>query len=87
MKTTPINTDLQAKLQQFFQLGLQLGCPRDQLFNFSHAGLILQPKQLAASVAARLCDQPGGPTAIGFGGARGGGKTHWLFCQMGADDC
>jgi phage terminase large subunit len=27
------------------------------------------------------------PTAVGYGGARGGGKSHWLLAQMGADDC
>lgn len=37
--------------------------------------------------AARCCDRSGGPTAVGFGGARGGGKSHWLLAQMGADDC
>src|SRR6478609_964038 len=77
----------QDKLKQFFQTGLQQGCPRDQLQNFAQAGIVLQPRQLAASAAARLCDQPDGPKAIGYGGARGGGKTHWLFAQMGADDC
>jgi hypothetical protein len=25
--------------------------------------------------------------SIGYGGARGGGKSHWLLAQMGADDC
>ncbi|HWQ92757.1 MAG TPA: terminase family protein, partial [Clostridia bacterium] len=25
--------------------------------------------------------------AMGYGGARGGGKSHWLLAQMGADDC
>ena len=39
------------------------------------------------SAAARLCDQADGPTAVGYGGARGGGKSHWLLAQMGADDC
>ena len=34
-----------------------------------------------------LCDAPDGPMAIGYGGARGGGKSHWLLAQMGADDC
>src|SRR5689334_23705727 len=75
----------QGKLKQFFQLGLQHGCPKDQLLNFSSAGAILQSKQLAASAAARLCDRPDGPTALGFGGARGGGKSFWLLAQMGAD--
>jgi hypothetical protein len=49
--------------------------------------VVLQPRQLAASAAARLCDAPDGPTAVGYGGARGGGKSHWLLAQMGADDC
>ena len=40
-----------------------------------------------ASAAARLCDQADGPSAVGYGGARGGGKSHWLLAQMGADDC
>jgi len=79
--------DCQERLKRFFQLGLQHGCPRDQLLNFSHAGIILQERQLAASAAARRCDQPGGPLAVGYGGARGGGKTHWLLAQLGADDC
>jgi hypothetical protein len=63
------------------------GCPLDQLLNFGRAGITLQHRQLAASAAARLCDRPDGPTAIGYGGARGGGKSHWLLAQMGADDC
>ena len=63
------------------------GCPMDQTRNFVAAELWLQERQLAASAAARLCDQPDGPTAVGFGGARGGGKSHWLLAQMGADDC
>jgi hypothetical protein len=50
--------------------------------NFIKTGVLPQPKQLAASAAARLCDHPNGPTAIGFGGARGGGKSFWLVAQM-----
>ncbi len=67
--------------------GWRAGCPRDQVKNFLRAGVVLQPRQLVASAAARLCDRPDGPTAIGYGGARGGGKSHWLLAQMGADDC
>jgi hypothetical protein len=55
--------------------------------NFERAGVVLQERQLAASAAARLCDLADGPTAVGYGGARGGGKSHWLLAQMGADDC
>lgn len=31
-------------------------------------------------------DQPGGPTELGYGGARGGGKSHWMLAQM-VEDC
>ncbi|MGZ4964650.1 MAG: hypothetical protein ACXWC8_19010, partial [Limisphaerales bacterium] len=63
------------------------GCPEDQARNFIRARVFLQQRQLVASAAARLCDLPDGPTSIGHGGARGGGKSHWLLAQMGADDC
>src|SRR3954469_10860885 len=63
------------------------GCTEDQVRNFIRARVFLQQRQLVASAAARLCDMPDGPTSIGYGGARGGGKSHWLLAQMGADDC
>jgi len=63
------------------------GCPRDQIANFIRAGVVLQPRQLLASASARECDLPGGPVRVGFGGARGGGKSHWALSQVGADDC
>src|SRR5438552_3235716 len=74
-------------LDQYLKSGRDVGCPREQMEHFARAGIVLQPRQLAASAAARLCDRPDGPTAIGYGGARGGGKSHWLLAQMGADDC
>jgi phage terminase large subunit len=73
--------------QRYFLVGRRVGCPKDQMDRFQQADVILQERQLAASAAARLCDHPEGPTAIGYGGARGGGKSHWLLTQMGADDC
>ena len=75
------------QLERYFAVGRSVGCPADQMDNFHRAGVILQNRQLAASAAARLCDRPDGPTAVGYGGARGGGKSHWLLAQMGADDC
>jgi len=75
------------ELERYFAVGRDVGCPEDQMDNFERAGVILQERQLAASGAARLCDRAGGPTAVGYGGARGGGKSHWLLAQMGADDC
>ncbi len=73
--------------ERYFFVGRRAGCPLAQMKRFEQGDVILQERQLAASAAARLCDQPDGPTAIGYGGARGGGKSHWLLAQMGADDC
>jgi hypothetical protein len=73
--------------ERYFLVGRRAGCPQDQMNRLQQADVILQQRQLVASAAARLCDAPDGPTAIGYGGARGGGKSHWLLAQMGADDC
>lgn len=73
--------------ERYFYVGRRAGCPQDQMKRFEQADVILQERQLVASAAARACDKPDGPTAIGYGGARGGGKSHWLLAQMGADDC
>ncbi len=73
--------------ERYFLAGRRAGCPKEQMDRFQLADVILQERQLVASAAARLCDAPDGPTAIGYGGARGGGKSHWLLAQMGADDC
>jgi hypothetical protein len=73
--------------ERYFLVGRRAGCPQDQMERFQVADVILQSRQLAASAAARLCDQADGPTAVGYGGARGGGKSHWLLAQMGVDDC
>ena len=75
------------RLEQVLADARKAGCPRDQVRNFLQAGVVLQDRQLVASAAARQCDCTDGPTAIGYGGARGGGKSHWLLTQMGADDC
>src|SRR5262244_1263574 len=76
-----------SELERYLEAGKEAGCPADQMRNFVRAGVVLQPRQLLASAAARMCDRPDGPTAVGYGGARGGGKSHWLLAQMGADDC
>jgi len=73
--------------ERYFVVGRRAGCPKEQMHHFERAEVILQARQLAASAAARLCDKAEGPTAVGYGGARGGGKSHWLLAQMGADDC
>ncbi|HMP83662.1 MAG TPA: terminase family protein [Verrucomicrobiota bacterium] len=73
--------------ERYFAAGRRAGCPKDQMQRFERADVVLQERQLVASAAARGCDSPDGPTAIGYGGARGGGKSHWLLAQMGVDDC
>ncbi|HOX59371.1 MAG TPA: terminase family protein [Candidatus Paceibacterota bacterium] len=73
--------------ERYFLVGRRAGCPKDQMDRFQAADVVLQERQLAASAAARLCDRADGPTAVGYGGARGGGKSHWLLAQMGVDDC
>jgi phage terminase large subunit len=96
-----------AELESYLVEARDAGCPADQVENFCRAGIVLQPRQLAASAAARLCDhrcgaceravrrgdEPRidcpdcGPTEVGYGGARGGGKSHWGIAQVVADDC
>lgn len=73
--------------ERYVRVAAQAGCPRDQVENLLRAGVVLQERQLQASAAARLCDLPDGPTELGYGGARGGGKSHWGMAQVGADDC
>lgn len=63
------------------------GVPGDALENFLRAGYVPQPKQLQFHAAARTCDERGGPTQVGFGGARGPGKSHGVFAQVALDDC
>lgn len=74
-------------LERYLALGRLAGCPADQIENFAAQGVVLQSRQLQASAAARLCDHSEGPVEVGYGGARGGGKSHWLLSQVGLDDC
>lgn len=68
-------------------LAKRLGVPADQLSNFVKGLYVAQPKQLEFHAACRLCDLEDGPDQIGFGGARGPGKSHALFAQVALDDC
>ncbi len=63
------------------------GCPMEQVVNFLSVGYIPLPKQWQFHAAARACDDDGGPTDIGLGGARGPGKTTGVFNQVCMDDC
>ena len=72
---------------EFYEAARQAGCPRDQVTNFLAAGYVALPKQWLFHGACRACDEPGGPTQVGFGGARGGAKSHAMLCQIALDDC
>lgn len=69
------------------QTAKDAGVPREQLENFLSAGYIPQPKQLQFHAACRQADRADGPDQIGYGGARGGAKSHSIFAQIGLDDC
>lgn len=69
------------------QTAKEAGVPQDSLSRFLQAGYVPQPKQLDFHAAARSCDVDGGPTQVGFGGARGPGKSHGAFAQAALDDC
>lgn len=66
---------------------VRAGVPQDQLRTFLARGYCPQPKQLQFHGACRAADRPGGADQIGFGGARGPGKSHAVFAQIALDDC
>lgn len=71
----------------FMKTAKEYGCPADQVARFLKAKLIMTPKQCELASASRQCDREDGPTAILFGGARGGAKTHGTLALVGIDDC
>mgnify|MGYP001283422591 CR=1 FL=1 len=75
------------ELLSYLELGRDAGCSAEQLNRFAQAQVFLQERQMRASAAARSCDAEGGPIEIGYGGARGGGKSFWALAQVAADDC
>ena len=83
-----VNTQaVHAAAVRLAQTAKQAGVPEDSLDRFLRAGYVPQPKQLMFHAAARECDKVNGPTQVGFGGARGPGKSHALFAQAALDDC
>lgn len=87
VKRTPEQEKIWQQYLPMVQYGKKVGCKPDQLENFIKAGIFLQPKQLEFCAAARACDSLNGPTKVGYGGARGGGKSFCLLAQVAADDC
>jgi phage terminase large subunit len=74
-------------LERLLSKARALGCPADQIENFLSVGYVPQPKQLEFHAAARSADGGNGPDQVGFGGARGPGKSHASFAQLALDDC
>ena len=87
MATKPDIQKLNKAQIRYFQTARICGVTPDQINNFVSTGYVAQEKQLQFHAAARECDIQGGPTQVGFGGARGPGKSHALFAQIALDDC
>jgi phage terminase large subunit len=87
MATNPNLERIEKAQFAYFALAKRLGVSADQLRNFRNGGYVAQEKQLMFHAACRECDLPGGPTQVGFGGARGPGKSHGIFAQVALDDC
>lgn len=84
MSTATLLSRAERRLLQF---ALDAGLPPDALDNFADGDYCPQKKQLEFHAACRAADAEDGPTQIGFGGARGPGKSHGLFAQIALDDC
>lgn len=76
-----------AALDRYLTTARDAGCPADQLRQFRLGEYVALPKQLRFHAASRECDADDGPTRVGYGGARGPGKSHALLAQMAIDDC
>jgi phage terminase large subunit len=84
MMTTAVKLQPKAALN-FRQAVEAAGMPKDQLQRFLSFGYAPQSRQMRFHAACREADLI--PLSIGFGGARGGAKTHATFAQISLDDC
>lgn len=71
----------------FIKQAQAMGLPADQVVNFAKGRYVPQPKQMEFHYWARQADHDTGPSWIGYGGARGPGKSHASFAQIALDDC
>jgi hypothetical protein len=81
-------------LERYLQAAKDAGVPPEGVRILLSAGFVLQPRQLEATAAAYECDKPCehdadtpcgpgcGPTEVGFGGSRDGGKSHWSMAKL-----
>jgi phage terminase large subunit len=75
----------EARFQRYMKAASDAGLTKEQFRQLVKAGIVLQPRQLLATAAAFQCDHEDGPTEIGYGGARSGGKSHWGLAQLALD--
>jgi phage terminase large subunit len=87
MTTTNPSPRVSPGTLKLIELAKSLRLPKDSLKRFLQAGYVPQPKQLIFHAAARAADSTDNAKEIGFGGARGPGKTHATFAQVALDDC
>jgi len=87
MATNPTIPRVSPATLRLINLAKSLGLPKDSLKRFLTAGYIPQPKQLQFHAAAREADFEENANELGFGGARGPGKSHATFAQVALDDC
>jgi phage terminase large subunit len=73
------------ELERYIASAKEAGLPRAYFETVLSAGIVLQPKQLQFAAACAMCDHEDGPTEIGFGGARGGGKSHAGLAVLAVD--
>lgn len=74
-------------ISDYLSYAKAVGVRPDSMERFLTAGYVPEPKQLFFHAAARRADFEGEAIDIGFGGARGPGKTHAAFAQVALDDC
>lgn len=79
--------DVNSALRNLIQAASDRGVLESTVRSFLKADYVPQPKQLEFHAAARLCDDDAGPSQVGFGGARGPGKSHAVVAQAAIDDC
>ncbi len=80
-------TNIQTATKFYLDEADKLDVPRGTLIRFRAAGYVPHAKQLEFHAKARRADFEDQPNEVGFGGARGGGKTACVFNQIAIDDC
>jgi len=73
-------------LAEFPQMAQAAGMSQSQMVDFLAACYVPQRRQCDFHAAAALCDLPGGPSRIGYGGTRGQAKSHAEYAQATISD-